>query len=147
MPAYGFLFRDGRGDDLVAYLLSLNTGDAAGQRALEAQWQPSADAIATADPKRGEALYEQDCATCHNAEGKTRRSWNGEFSRKPTELARGPFRHLPPGETAQERFIDIAQITRFGIPGTDMPGHEYLSDPDITSVSLWIEQSIEKANQ
>jgi cbb3-type cytochrome c oxidase subunit II len=147
MPEYGFLFRDQRGDDLVAYLQSLNAGDAAGQRALESMWQPSADAIATADPKRGEALYEQDCANCHDANGDTRRTWTREFSRVPTDPARGPFQHLPPGETAQERFIDIAHITRFGIPGTDMPGHEYLSDRDIASLSLWVEQSIEKASQ
>lgn len=147
MPAYGFLFRDERGDDLVAYLLSLNAGDSAGQRALEAQWQPSPDAIAAADTARGQVLYKQDCATCHDANGETRRTWKGEFRRMPTDLARGPLQHLSAEEKAQQRLIDLAHITRFGIAGTDMPGHEYLSDRDIVSLSLWVEQSIEKVNQ
>lgn len=147
MPTYGFLFRDERGDDLVAYLLSLNAGDTAGQRALEANWQPSPNAIAAADAKRGELLYKQDCATCHDAKGETRRTWTGEFRHAPTDLARGPFQHLSAQKNAQQRLRDLAHITRFGIADTDMPGHEYLSDRDIASLSLWVEQSIEKERQ
>jgi cytochrome c oxidase cbb3-type subunit 2 len=36
----------------------------------------------------------------------------------------------------------IAQITKFGIAGTDMPGHEYLPDEEIASISLWLSQNI-----
>jgi len=32
----------------------------------------------------------------------------------------------------------LAQIARFGMPGTDMPGHEYLNEPNLASVALWL---------
>ena len=41
----------------------------------------------------------------------------------------------------------LAQIAKFGIPGTDMPGHEYLSDKDIASIGLWLSQHIAQSNQ
>jgi len=43
--------------------------------------------------------------------------------------------------------IHLAQIAKFGIPGTDMPGHEYLSDADIASISLWLSQVIAQSSQ
>jgi hypothetical protein len=33
---------------------------------------------------------------------------------------------------------ELARIAKFGIPGTDMPGHEYLSDGQIASIVLWL---------
>jgi cytochrome c oxidase cbb3-type subunit 2 len=36
----------------------------------------------------------------------------------------------------------LARIAKFGIPGTDMPGHEYLSDEEIASLSLRLTQII-----
>jgi cytochrome c oxidase cbb3-type subunit 2 len=41
----------------------------------------------------------------------------------------------------------LAQIAKFGIPGTDMPGHEYLSDQQIASISLWLSQNIAQLDQ
>jgi cytochrome c oxidase cbb3-type subunit 2 len=35
----------------------------------------------------------------------------------------------------------LAQIAKFGMPGTDMPGHEYLSDGHLASVALWLKSS------
>jgi hypothetical protein len=32
----------------------------------------------------------------------------------------------------------LAQIAKFGIPGTDMPGHEYLNDRQIASLALFL---------
>jgi hypothetical protein len=32
----------------------------------------------------------------------------------------------------------LAQIAKLGMPGTDMPGHEYLSDTQIDSVAGWL---------
>ena len=40
------------------------------------------------------------------------------------------------------RMNTLAQITKFGIPGTDMPGHEYLPDQDVASISLWLSENI-----
>jgi cbb3-type cytochrome oxidase cytochrome c subunit len=146
MPSYGFLFRDSRGDDLVAYLVSLHTGDNEHQRALEALWQPSADSVSHANAAEGEQLYRRDCANCHDVNVATRSRWQGDFKKPPSSLIDGPLTHLSPADTPQQRFIDLAQITKFGIAGTDMPGHEYLSDRDIASLSLWIQQRTSLSN-
>jgi cytochrome c oxidase cbb3-type subunit 2 len=37
---------------------------------------------------------------------------------------------------------EIARIVKFGLPGTDMPGHEVLSDEGIASISLWLTRKI-----
>ena len=137
MPSYGFLFRDGRGNDLVAYLESLHTAESSHQRAIEALWQPSTDALAHANTVEGEQLYKRDCATCHDANGATRHAWQAEFKKLPSDLA----------DAQQLRFIDLARIIKFGIPGTDMPGHEYLSDRDIASLGLWLHQHDSQLNR
>lgn len=141
MPSYGFLFRDGRGDDLVAYLGSLQSGDTAEHLAEMRRWQPSAEAVAKAGLSEGKQLYQRDCANCHGVDGAVRRAWQSSFKRIPTDLAKGPFVYLLPSFSERQRTIRLEQIVKFGIPGTDMPGHEYLSDTDIASISLWIAHS------
>jgi cytochrome c oxidase cbb3-type subunit 2 len=42
---------------------------------------------------------------------------------------------------------ESARIVKFGIPGTDMPGHEYLSDHQIASVVLWLRPTEKDAPQ
>jgi cytochrome c oxidase cbb3-type subunit 2 len=44
-----------------------------------------------------------------------------------------------PGTPQRDR---LAQIVKFGIPGTDMPGHEYLPDADVASLTLYLQQII-----
>jgi cbb3-type cytochrome c oxidase subunit II len=140
MPSYGFLFNDERGDDLVAYLESLQTEGTAQHIAEERQWQPPPGAVAKANLADGERLYQRDCVNCHAADGSARRAWQSNFRQLPANLAAGPYLYLPPSDSQQQRMIHLAQIARFGIPGTDMPGHEYLSDADIASISLWLSQ-------
>ena len=43
--------------------------------------------------------------------------------------------------------LRIARIAKFGIPGTDMPGHEWLGDRQIASISLWLAQSMAQTEQ
>jgi cytochrome c oxidase cbb3-type subunit 2 len=140
MPSYGFLFRDQRGNDLVAYLKSLRGPGTEEHIALETQWDPSGVAIAGANPVDGLRLYNRDCATCHSPEGRTRIAWRSSFMKLPPNLAADPPTSL--SDPVLSRFDRIAQITKFGIPGTDMPGHEYLSDRDIASISLWLTQNM-----
>jgi cbb3-type cytochrome c oxidase subunit II len=147
MPSYGFLFRDKRGDDLVAYLESLRTGDTAKQLTSENLWHPSASAIAQATAADGERLYMRDCANCHSANGSVRREWLSNFKRSPSDLARGPYVDLPSFNSPQQRVTRLEQIAKFGIPGTDMPGHEYLSDRDIASIGLWLSRMMAQPNQ
>lgn len=147
MPSYGFLFRDERGNDLVAYLESLHAEGAAQHIAAERQWQPSSTADAHADLADGRRLYQRDCANCHAADGATLRAWRASFKQLPANLAEGPYSYLPVSDSPQQRMIHLAQIVKFGIPGTDMPGHEYLSDADVASIRLWLSQMIARPGQ
>jgi len=141
MPSYAILFRDQRGDDLVAYLESLHGSGTESHIAMEGQWNPSPDAVARAGADEGELLFHRDCSTCHSANGRTRSEWQGAFYRLPPDLAVGPLRYLSALETRAERMNRLARIAKFGIPGTDMPGHEYLSDKDIASIALWLSKN------
>lgn len=154
MPEFGFLFHDSpgyddpRGDDLVAYLESLHgvLNGAGAHLAEENAWQPAPAALAKASAAEGERLYRQDCATCHSADGRTRLAWRASFKRQPEEFARGEISGAMRFESPQQRLLQLARITKFGIPGTDMPGHEYLADDDIASISLWLSQVIAQSN-
>jgi len=145
MPPYGFLFHDQRGDDLVTYLASLRGAGSEAHLDEESAWRPSKEAVAAADPKVGERLFQRYCRTCHDAGGATR--WQGHFKRLPPDLTVGPYLHLRRSQDPAETVANIAQIARFGIPGTDMPGHEYLSEKAIASLSLWLSQKIAQPSQ
>ena len=142
MPSFAMLFRDQRGDDLVAYLESLRGAAAQQHIAEEKTWQPSTAAMQEANASDGQRMYSRYCATCHNADGTTRRTWQSDFTRLPTDMVHGPFRNFPATATREDQLVRLAQISKFGIPGTDMPGHEYLPDKDIASISLWVLQNM-----
>ncbi|KAA6456481.1 hypothetical protein DYQ86_25450 [Acidobacteria bacterium AB60] len=137
MPSYAFLFRDERGDDLVAYLASLQSADLRQQRALQQAWEPAPTAQHDADVAEGAHLYLQFCATCHDAAGATRSQYRSQFRQKPADLFVGPFKYVRPG-AASDRRSQLSRIVKFGILDTDMPGHEYLSDRQIASLALYL---------
>jgi cytochrome c oxidase cbb3-type subunit 2 len=138
MPSFAFLFGDQRGDDLVAYLASLHSGDTEQQFAIEQEWQPSASAIAHADPAEGQRLYQQQCATCHDANGRASVQYQAQFKPSPANLATGPFQYLRSTASSADCNVMLSRICKFGIHGTDMPGHEYLSDQQIASLTLFL---------
>jgi len=140
MPSYAFLFRDNRGESLVAYLASLQNPFSTGEQRDTSAWRLAEPAWTKANPAIGEQVYQRDCKTCHEADGATRTKWSASFRQPPSNLLTGPFKHLQPSESMQAYMVHIAQIAKFGIPGTDMPGHEYLSDSKIASLSLWLAQ-------
>ncbi len=143
MPSYGYLFNDStRGDDLVHYLGSLKSPQYAEHITVEQRWQPAESEIAAGSPKEGAHLYMEYCATCHEPGGLTRSEWKSHFTRLPPDLQAGPWLHLTASDPSTRRILRLAQIIKFGIPGTDMPGHEYLSDKQVVSISLWLNQSI-----
>ena len=135
MPPYDYLFRNRRGDDLVAYLSSLN--DAAHWKDV-AGWQPSPAAWDLAAKADGAALFRQHCATCHTADGAARRKWSARFHRLPPDLALDRLEHLSPNASPSEARTEIARIARFGIQGTDMPGREYLPDVQIAAIADYV---------
>ncbi|HEY1895598.1 MAG TPA: cbb3-type cytochrome c oxidase subunit II [Terracidiphilus sp.] len=135
MPRYDYLFRDGRGDDLIVYLASLNSR---GHWSAIASWQPSDNAIAQARSIDGRMLFAEHCATCHAADGAARGKWSASFHSLPPDLVRGPMKHVA-GDEAQAQFrMDIARISKFGLRGTDMPGHEYLPDEQIVAIADFV---------
>jgi cytochrome c oxidase cbb3-type subunit 2 len=140
MPSYAFLFSDHRGDDLLAYVKSLYAEDSSVHRAAEEVWKPSTAAVAQADAGTGERLFGSNCSTCHTSNGLTRKAWRASFKRLPPLFATGPFLYLRDSDTFAQRRLRIARIVKFGLPGKDMPGHEYFSDNDIASISLWLTQ-------
>jgi cbb3-type cytochrome c oxidase subunit II len=140
MPSYAFLFRDQRGNDLVAYLASLQGPDAAKHIADEQSWHLPPQAVADADPADGQRLYNQYCATCHNADGRTRLKWQSEFTESPAILTSGLMSVGTDISARSARIDHLAHIIKFGIPESDMAGHEYLPDKDIASLSTWLAQ-------
>ncbi len=142
MPSYGYLFanpgNDSRGDDLIAYLESLRGAGVAQHRLAERAWCPSQAAIADANAAAGQRLFAAYCGTCHFASGQTRLSWRTSFRRLPPDVpATAPPRPGAEDATSQ-RVFRLAQIAKFGLAGTDMPGHEYLSDEVLASIGLWL---------
>ena len=144
MPSYAFLFHDRRGDDLVDYLASLHSGDLAGHTLQERSWAPSTDSLSAANAADGQLLYARFCATCHENAGPTRIAWHANFHHPPADLRVGPYLTLDPHAPPASQLLAIARIAKFGIPGTDMPGHEYLSDRQIGSIALWLSQQMEQ---
>ncbi|WP_263351540.1 cytochrome c [Acidicapsa acidisoli] len=145
MPSYAYLFRDQRGDDLVAYVSSLQTSDSSKHLLAELAWRLPLESVAEANADEGAKLFQNYCATCHTTEGLARQKWRSQFKRLPPDMRVGPFLHLQTPDTAAVRatLVDrLAQITKFGIAETDMPGHEYLRDREIASISLWLSQTI-----
>ena len=140
MPSYAFLFRDSRGNDLVAYLASLGSAETAKHITSEQNWHLSAAANAAANAGDGPRLYKRYCGTCHNANGEMRLKWQSEFTESPALLKAGALQ-TGHAEASESAYIDhLAQIIKFGIPNSDMAGHEYISDHDIASLSLWLAQ-------
>ncbi len=135
MPAYEYLFADERGASLIAYLQSLGV---AGQRAHYAaalDWRLSEASRAAAKELDGAALLQKHCATCHEAQGRARTTWPRGWLRPPPNLVAGPFVYAPSGMDSRWRQARVAEIIKFGLPGTEMPGHEYLADAEVAAMA------------
>ena len=131
MPSYSHLFIDTRGDDLVAYLSSLGMEQYSDRLQQIAQWQP----IETTVLNHDDALFSEHCAVCHGNEGHGNGLMAGHFQKPPANLVAGPFVWSPAGDDLDAK---LAKIIKFGIPGTDMPGHETLSDQDIIALRTYL---------
>jgi cytochrome c oxidase cbb3-type subunit 2 len=140
MPSFAFLFGDRRGDDLVAYLASLHSENLQQQIAAQQSWRLPALAMTHADTDEGKNLYERHCATCHESSGATRQRYQSQFTEPPANLFTGPLKYLrSPSYT--DRYAQLSRIVKFGIRGTDMPGHEYLSDQQVASLTAFLTQT------
>ena len=146
MPSYNYLFADQRGDDLVAYMASLQEPrDAAHLHRMLASWTPASQLPAhfdnTPHAADGEHLFTAYCATCHLAGGRARTKWGFAFRQLPPDLFAAPLLQLGSSGATEARTVELERIMKFGIPGTDMPGHEYLPDADLSTLAHWVLQT------
>jgi cytochrome c oxidase cbb3-type subunit 2 len=144
MPSYAYLFNDERGDDLVAYVGSLGASQLVDRLTIQSVWQPHP--TAGHDQLDGAKLVQQYCLTCHSAAGAMRQNWGKGFKRLPPDFKLGPFNYAPAAADIKWRQDRITQIIKFGLPGTDMPGHEYLGDDEIAAMAEHV-ASLSEAKQ
>lgn len=137
MPSYAYLFKDGRGEDLIAYLDTIQSpGAAADRERLRDTWRPVQMQITQASIHDGGILFANLCATCHEAGGRAR--WFAGFKRIPPDLSSSLLLHLKLNQPESQIRLDLARTIKFGIPGTDMAGHEYLTDEQINALDEYV---------
>jgi cbb3-type cytochrome oxidase cytochrome c subunit len=131
MPSYAGLFKDTQGDDLIAFLRDAQAGAAASRMVAASIWKPRPKG---AIPE-GSPLFLSHCTVCHGPVGHGDGKLAPMLIKRPTDLDRGPFVWTPYGPDLENR---IARIIKFGLPGTDMPGHETLDDEQIIALARYV---------
>jgi len=131
MPSYAYLFEDARGDALVAYLASYDSGDLSKRWKEIVQWTLPSGVISTGE---GGALFARHCVMCHGAQGRGDGRFAQLWQKPPANLVEGPFAFT----SADDGGAMLARVIKFGIPGTDMPGHELLSDTEIKTLADYV---------
>lgn len=131
MPSYAHLFEDSRGDDLVAYMQECGKGQLPKVLEKIEKWEPSGKAPLP----DGAALFASQCAVCHGPEGRGNGQLASLLAKPPANLRDGPFIWSP---RSPDMDLRISRIIKFGIPGTDMPGHETLSDSQVSALAKYI---------
>jgi cytochrome c oxidase cbb3-type subunit 2 len=128
MPSYAHLFEDRRGDDLVRYLKESGVHHMPALMAQQRHWQPRG----SSGGGNAASLYARHCAACHgdNADGKGPLA--AQLNVKPPDLRHGPFVRVT---GSADLPLEIACIIKFGVIGSDMPGHETLGDADIMALA------------
>ena len=140
MPGYAHLFAgDGaRGEALLDYLDSLGgeTWDSHWRAA--ASWTPPEQVPVLAAPARHE-LFLQWCASCHGADGRGRGALAAQLPAPPRNLAAEAWRFLEPAADANAERLSLARTIKYGVPGTTMAGHEYLSDAEVVALADYVQ--------
>lgn len=140
MPGYAHLFAgDGaRGEALLDYLDSL--GDETWDDHWEAarSWSPPEQVTALAGPARHQ-LFVQWCASCHGADGRGRGAVAAQLPAAPRDLVAEAWRFLEPAADAGAERRALARTIKYGVPGTAMAGHEYLSDAEVVALADYVQ--------
>jgi cytochrome c oxidase cbb3-type subunit 2 len=135
MPSYRHLFDDSRGDDLIAYLQrDIEVALPAIQRHA-ASWKPQREFVGNLDA--GKKLYLAHCAICHGQDGHGDGPLAKRFLKAPANLAKGPW-IWSAARDDEAASTTISRIIRFGIPGTDMPGHEVWTEAQVQDVAAYL---------
>jgi cytochrome c oxidase cbb3-type subunit 2 len=75
-------------------------------------------------------LFAELCASCHGPNGQGDGVVVDELSVRPPDFSRDAWRRANDGSGDV-----VARIIKFGMPGTPMAGHEYLSDGDVVALA------------
>lgn len=135
MPSYAHLFADGRGDDLIAYLLHTAERDIPTVQDMAQRWR--ADDTISAGKESGKSLFQEHCASCHGAGGRGDGHLAQRLTRPPANLADGPWTWSAKRD-GESGTTSIARVVKYGIPGTDMPGHETWTNAQLHAVAEYI---------
>ncbi|HEY8962033.1 MAG TPA: cbb3-type cytochrome c oxidase subunit II, partial [Luteolibacter sp.] len=135
MPSYARLLEDGRADDLIAWLRQDAAGQAVEVWSASSKWRP--EHVPVGDLERGRERFARDCAVCHGTEGRGDGRLAQAMRTPPRNLIAGPF-GLSSAKPEEEPFVPVMRVIRFGIPGTDMPGHETWTDQTLADVAAWV---------
>lgn len=139
MPDYAHLFQDARGEALVDYLVELGREEMLQRYDQIQAWggvPPSRETKSTQE--RGQHEFAIHCAACHGTCGDGNSPLRSAFVRPPTDLVSGPYVYVPVAMSGKARQELLARIIKFGLPGTDMPGHEFLADSEIEALTGFV---------
>ncbi|MDX1382921.1 MAG: cbb3-type cytochrome c oxidase subunit II, partial [Thermoanaerobaculia bacterium] len=138
MPSYGHLFAPGdrRGDDLVAYLASLGADTA--RRRYEASLATRIPALNVRRPSRGRDLFASWCRQCHGSGGRGDGELRHMSPGTAADLCKGSYWLASWSEDGLELEQGLAQVVRYGVGGTSMPGHEQLRDDQIGDLVAYL---------
>lgn len=138
MPSYRHLFegeRKAQGEALLAYLDSLvgKAPDHWLDRVFS--WSPRlAGTSESGSPELGRSLYAANCSQCHGEEGRGGGSAAGSFSVAPRNLRDEEWRFVSRSLENEYQAASLARVIKYGVLGTSMPGHEYLTDVEIAAL-------------
>ncbi|MDP3850579.1 MAG: cbb3-type cytochrome c oxidase subunit II [Luteolibacter sp.] len=133
MPSYAHLFADGRGDDLVRFLKESGIESTAQLMGSQSIWNP----IGSALEYDAKALFARHCAACHGVDGMGKGPLANQFLIPPANLRDGPFIRT---QAADDLETAIARVIKFGVIGSDMPGHETLTDGEILALARMLRE-------
>lgn len=137
MPSYRHLFAQGdaRGEALLDYLQNLGAEGAQDWYRQTTSWGGD---LPIGEKERGAGLYQQLCYQCHGSEGDGKGLLAERFEPRPTDFAGGTFRFAPASLPLELRGSQLARVVKYGIAGTAMPGHEYLTDQQIADLVAFV---------
>lgn len=90
--------------------------------------------LTATDPGRGAALYGRHCAGCHGRTGDADTSLAGLLFPPPTAFRNAAFK-LASTQNGVPTDADLVRTLRRGMPGSAMPGYEWLPDDDLRALA------------
>ncbi|MDQ8202256.1 cbb3-type cytochrome c oxidase subunit II [Pelagicoccus sp. SDUM812003] len=135
MPSYGYLFEgeETKGEALLDYLQSLKGANEQAWLRHRENWTP-ANTTGSGSLERGRRLFAEYCAQCHGSQGDGTGDISSNFRPSPADLRGDGYRFAPKSLQPELRRLRLQRIVKYGILGTSMPGHEYLTDQQVVDL-------------